>query len=701
MSARNFLILWVLCGFLLFALPASAVETSVWEVVTANDFGKGEPKNVSIRSDGRVTLSPLLQLLYDTEELYVWCLAQDSKGNLYAGTGNNGRVFKVTEEGEGFLFFDSPELEILSLATDRGGNLYAGTGPDGIIYKISPQGETSTFFETKERYVWALVFDAQDNLYAGTGDGGKIFKIGPHGEGGLLYGSNETHIMALAVDSQNNLYAGSEGNGIVYRISPAKDVFLLYDAPQKEIHSLALAQEGTIYAGATEAVISVKKPLAQKERPPQGGRKNQGEAVIKPQEVTKVAKEKSVVYQINPDGVVTKLWTSSALLLSLAVRDDGSLIIGTGDDGKLYSLLTDRTSLSLAKSSESQILSLLRGSRGQTLLGTGSMGKIYRVTSDYAEEGSLVSEVYDTETVSKWGKIPWRADVPSGTEISFATRSGNSLNPDDTWSDWSSHAEGGPIASPPARFIQWRAKLRTSDPSATPTLKHVSVAYLQRNLRPEITSVTVYPPGQRPGKLAKQTPSKPDEMSTGPMSKRGVRSADWKANDPNNDRLVYTIFFRGTDERTWKVLKEEEKATSYTWDTESLPDGLYVIRVVVSDSPSNPPSTALSAEKVSEPFMVDNTPPRVFDVKATQRSGKGPLIGGRSEDATSIITKAEYSVDAGEWIPIFPVDEIFDSKEEAFSFNIEPLSPGEHTLVIRATDEAGNVGAGKVVFTLE
>jgi hypothetical protein len=681
-----------------------AVETSIWETETTTDFEKGNPADVSIRSDGHVVLSSTLELMYDTEELYVWSLAEDSQGNLYVGTGNDGKIFKVSGDGQGALFFDSSELEILSLVTDAQGNLYAGTAPRGIIYKINAKGEATTFVETGESYVWALAFDSQGDLYAGTGDQGKIFRVTPQGESTIVYDSNETHMMTLAFDRQNNLFAGSEGNGIVYRLSPDGDVFVLYDAPQKEIHSLHVSPNGTIYAGATEAVVYVTKAPAQRDRAPQENDSDESTSEAKPSESVHVGKEKSVVYEISPDGIVTKVWSSSFLLLSLIARDDQSLLIGTGDDGKLYSVLTDRTSLSLTKSSESQILSILRDHRGRALLGTGNMGKIFRLTSNFVEEGSLESNVYDTETISKWGKISWEASIPSGTSVSFATRSGNSEYPDDTWSDWSQEygdAGGAITSSPPARFLQWRAKLKTTDHSHTPVLKKVSVAFLQHNLSPEISEVAVLPPGKKAGRSLSRIPSKPNDGSSSSKSNTGLRTVEWKAIDPNNDQLSFALHFRGLDERTWKKMSEDETGTSYSWDTESIPDGPYVIKVVASDRPSNPPSSALTAEKESWPFIVDNTPPRVYDIKASQGSPAEHLITGQAEDVASIIASAEYSIDAGDWMLVFPKDEIFDSKREGFSFTVRSLPSGEHTLVIRAIDDAGNTGAGKVVFTVK
>jgi hypothetical protein len=680
-----------------------SVETSLWEVNTFDSFQAGTPIDVSIRSDDQVILSSSLQFVYDTGELYVWCLVQDAKGHLYVGTGNDGKIFAVTKDGQGALLFDSPELEILCLAVDRKGNLYAGTAPGGLIYRIAPDGAASTFVETGEKYVWSLAFDAADNLLAATGDGGKILKISPKGQIEMLYDSNETHIMALVFDSQGNLYAGSEGNGIVYRISPRNDVFVLYDPPQKEIHALALSPNNNLFVGATETVIHPQKAPIRKEEPSTEGGEGEVEVTVKPVEPVRVAKENSAVYQVSPDGVATKRWTSSALLLAQIARDDGSLLVGTDDEGKLFMVTEEKISFPAAQCEETQILAMLEGNDDRVLVGTGNMGKIYRFASEYVKEGSLESDPYDAGTISRWGKISWDAELPSGTSVTLSTRSGNSENPDDTWSDWSdAYAEPGgrSITSPAARFIQWRAKLATGKTSSTPILKGVRVAYLPRNLQPEIDDLAVVPAGQRPAAGAKK-PGKPGDSAINSFSSKGARSVEWASSDPNADDVIATIYFRGSEEKTWKMLKDDVVENTFTLDTESMPDGIYQIKVVVSDNPDNPAVTALSAEKVSEPFLVDNTPPRVFDIQASQGSGKGRLITGRAEDVAGIITDAEYSIDAGEWQKIIPKDEIFDSKQEIFAFTVEEVSSGEHTLVIRTTDEAGNIGAGKVVFEVK
>lgn len=683
----------------------SAVTTSTWEVQTRGGFEAGRSENVAITSEGKVTLSPAPNLVSKTDQLYIWSLVKDSRGNIYAGSGNEGKIFKVAKGEETSLFFDSPELEILSLAIDDEGNIYAGTAPDGIVYKIKPDGTPATFFNSEEKYVWSLAFDREGNLYAGTGDKGKIYKISRNGQGTLLFGSNETHIMSLVSDGEGNLYAGSEGNGIIYKLTTTGKVMVLYDTPQQEVHCLALDADHNLYAGAT-------------------GGAGEGKAGVSPVETittltqgAKPEREESIIYKLTPEGVVSNLWVSpQPLTFSMLVGEDGNLTVGTGNEGMVYVLTPEGEATTLLKADGSQVLALCEGDGGDIFLGTGNMGNIYRLTSDYAKAGTLLSPVHDATIASKWGKICWEGETPRGTATVFTTRTGNTERPDETWSDWSgeySHPSGEYITSPPARFIQWRARLSTSKGSITPVLRKVSVAYLQMNLRPEITSVTVYPPGKGITKARAKGRSEarlqgPEEKKEGlqvrprklvPL-KRGMRTVKWEAEDPNGDSLLYSLYFRGTDEKSWKLLKEDLQVNYHTWDTEAFPDGTYLIKVVAIDSPGNPAGEALSDEKPSQPFGVDNTPPRVEGLKAELSSHGKLAITGKAMDGMSPIKKAEYSIDAGRWTVIFPVDGIFDSKEEGFSFTTEPLSPGEHTVVVKLIDAAGNVGAGKTVVNV-
>src|SRR6266478_3710120 len=236
-------ILALLCG------SAIAVGPVFWEISKQDDVIKGDARGVSIAENGTITLAPALTLVYDTKEAYIWSSATDTAGNIYLGTGHEGRIFKVTPTGEGRLLYDAAELDVTALATDPQGNLYAGTSPEGKVYKITPDGKESIFYDPSDKYIWSLAYDAATStLYAGTGDKGVIYKIDATGKAAVLVDTNETNIVSLALDKSGNLLAGTDPSGLVLRVSPAGKLFALFDSPTQEIHRLSVTADGSVYA---------------------------------------------------------------------------------------------------------------------------------------------------------------------------------------------------------------------------------------------------------------------------------------------------------------------------------------------------------------------------------------------------------------------------------------------------------------------
>jgi hypothetical protein len=686
-------VICILTVLLTFAVSSAfSVTTSVWEQNTYMDFSSGKPKNISLTSLDQVTLSKALEPIEgNVSEVRIWCIARDSKGNMYAGTGDKGKIFKITADGKASMIFDSPETDIISIIIDNKDTIYAGSSPDGIIYKIEQDQVPSTFFKSEEKYIWSMAFDATGNLYAGTGINGKLYKISPDGKGEVVFDSTETHIKCL-LKSGDNIYAGSEGSGIIYRISAEGKAFVLYDTSGNEISSLVMGTDGNLYA----SVVSGKsKPPreSQEQGPPAPPGKDE---------------QASSVYQITPDGVAIELWECPDPLIFSMIADNENLIVGTGDDGNIYSVKTNGDWATIADCEESQVLSLYKANgNGEIWLATGNPSKIYKISANYVKEGTLEAKQWDTSVISKWGKISWDADSAVNTKVILSTRSGNTEKPDDTWSAWSEDyidQYGTPITSPSARFVQWRAKLTSTDGTATPVLKGISVAYLQKNLKPMIDSVAVSseqdkpegPPSKRPPMPVSEEQSKSEKV---PLN--GKQIIKWQAKDPNDDSLEYSVYFRGVGEQNWKLLKKELKVTSYPIDTESFPDGEYFVKVVATDSPSNPMNLALSEEKISERFTIDNTPPAILELQALPVADGKYLINGRAEDNVSYIKTLIYSIDGADWKPLFSSDQILDSKKELFSFPTESLVSGEHTVVVKATDSAGNVGSAKTVIPMK
>ncbi|HMF02328.1 MAG TPA: hypothetical protein VKK06_20720 [Terriglobia bacterium] len=729
-------IIWVLP--LVAAIPLLAVTPQFWEVRTYDEFRKGKLTNLSLTSDDELILAPRFDMVFNTEQTLVWSAVADSKGNVYLGTGHDGKVFKVDAGGKGALVVDLAELDVLALAVDRNDVLYAATSPDGKVYKIE-NGAAKEFFDPKAKYIWSLVFDKQGRLLVGTGDKGIIYRVTPDGKGNPFYDTDETHIISMAVDKDGNLIAGGDPKGYIYRISPEGKAFVLYDSGMREIHAIAVAPNGTIYASAMAGepnVPSASSPVSatnsgtsqptitvtvNEAEPPQDIQ------VIEPLEPVSSdtprsqtrkggsdANSQSTVLEILPDGVVNTIWRSRDEMVFSVLPRDGKLLFSTGTKGRIYSLEGPKSTTLLLESTEEQTTRLL--DVGNRIYATSSnVGKLFRIGDALATSGTYESTVKDTDSVSSWGKVSWKSGT--GDSIEVSTRTGNTGAPDKTWSDWQLADASGAVSSPKARFIQWKAVLN-SNGTRSPRLSSVKIPYLQQNFRPEITNIDVLPSGVLLQKTPINTgnnfnPNDPATIRANARAgqpkvqplpprrvpQRGSQSFQWNATDKNQDTLVYDIYYRADNERTWKVLKRDLDDNFYTISSDTLPDGTYVVRIVASDQPSNPPDLTLRGEMESRPFIIDNTPP-VVTMTLDRLENKRARVAIEAADQTSTLTQAEVAIDTGDWRPVFPKDGIIDSKSESFSYLSGELTSGEHVIAFRVYDQNDNAGMGKLVVRI-
>jgi hypothetical protein len=428
------------------------------------------------------------------------------------------------------------------------------------------------------------------------------------------------------------------------------------------------------------------------------------------------------LYRISPDGVSELLWQSrNDSPLSLALATDDRLLLGSASDGRVFLVSQDKTTALLLSAEADQVTAVGAGGSGETYFVTSNPAKLYRLNRGRRTEGIYRSPAVDTKTVSSWGKIRWQAAIPSGTTVKLQTRSGNSAEPDNTWSDWSqsyTSSLGEQITSPRARFLQWRAVLNSTG-ELSPELNDVTVIYLQQNLAPEVSEIVILPPGQtyqKPivamGQLeilgmeevlsesspkngsasgsAGQNPSAmPLTAIARPFYRKGIQTVTWKAADPNDDELTFDVHYRAEGENLWKLLRSGLANPVIAWDTVAMPDGRYTLKVVASDAASNPAESAQTGERTSMSFEVDNTPPRVTNLTAAAAQN-GHRIVFDAEDDISAIQSVEYAVNSGKWTLVFPTDGIADSRQESFEFLLPGYRDGIYTLVIKVTDVLGN-----------
>jgi len=677
----------------------------------------------------RVDAAAKMTTVFDSSELTAQALAIDRKDNVYVGTSPDGKVYKITPEGQRSVFFDPQAKYIWALALGADGTLYVATGDNGKIFSVAPDGKGDVFYASSETHIRALALDGKGNLLAGTEPGGLVLRI-------------PLNAPAAATTAAR----GTAGQNAGATPAAGRQAYVLYETNRREITALVMDASGNIYVGAIGDKArapqggGVQAPTGQ--QPPAGGGGGQGGGApgqpgAPPAGLPAFpAVNASAVYRIAPDGSPDELWTSREdILYSLGAAQDGKLLLGTGNQGAIIQLDDNRLFSRLTKSNTGQITGLARAANRKIFVATANPGKIFTLGPELEAEGTFESEPFDARLFSRWGRLTWWGEN-SAPGADMYVRAGNTSDPENNWSPWAGPyrdgSKGEEVQAPAARFVQWKAVLRNGKGPA-PEISWVDLAYLPKNEPPRIDAIAVQNPGVRaaaaggggqgpgggvqlrlpvatPGNAAQgrqqptETPAVNPRFEVPPQAfaQKGQQAVLWAADDPNDDDLTFSVYYRGENEKDWKLLRDKITQRFYSWDTTSMPDGAYYLKIVASDERSNPAGDALSSERESDRFVVDNTPPDILGIAAEPLNPptSGVTVRFRASDATSAIVSAQYSVDAGDWTLVLPTGGVSDSLDEPYAIALRDLKPGEHTVTVRAYDEYDNLGAGKVTFTV-
>jgi sugar lactone lactonase YvrE len=704
-----------------------ARQATVWTQTSQADFERGTALNTAVSTNGEVRLVPGLKLMHEDSEQFVWSVT-GTGGAVYAGTGNGGQVLKVDAEGKPSVFFRTSELEVHAVARDKAGNVYAGTSPNGKVFRIAPDGNGTEILaingkagESEEagKFVLSLAVADDGTVYAGTGPEGKIYRIKPGAPAEDLCTLPTKHVTSLLLTA-DALYAGTAEEGSIFRVSTTGPGVpkMVYDTPQAVITGLARDRQGNLYAACAPS----------------------GE-----------------IYKIEPDGTPTVHFNKSkGALYGLIIDQGGNLM--TCSANSIMRVEQDGTATILSDKRNGQFTCIAWDETGRIVAGSANIGSVYRLTPTVS--GAFESTVHDAKLPARWGRIRFTAMVPDSATLGLETRSGNTPDPDVTWSAWEKPTarEGSMfVSSPEARFLQYRVLFQAEQGS--PALRDISIYYMSRNQAPKLTLAT--PVG---GEVLK-----------------GSYTVKWSAADPDSDTLTYEVEYSSDGGRTWKSAGEKPTSSAapakpeastrptrasaaealkryreqldadksmtpaqrdenynkakalvekyldedppaaagprapaaptvsvktgstrvaqITWDTTDLPDGIYQLRVTATDKASNP-GEPLSDSKVTEPFIVSNTPPQLFvfsrgiEVDAAKKSA---VVTGFGSGRVAL-KGAEFRLGTGEWTAIEAEDGIWDSANEHFRFPLADLSSGEQSLEVKLVDTAGNASITRVKF---
>jgi len=736
-----------------------AEHTRLWRQTEFSEFEKGSAKGVAIRSDGKLIPAPRFDSFSDPNLAYLWALRLDSHGRLFAAGGSDAKVVRLDGSGKPTAVFESAELTAQTIAFDGKDNLYVGTSPDGKVYKVTPDGQKSVFFDPKTKYIWALALDSQGALFVATGDKGQVFAVTPEGNGQLFYQSEERHARSLALDPKGNLLIGTEPDGLILRVEirrkkseaipEAGTSFVIYETDKAEVTSLLEDASGNLYASSVgdRARIPTVPRMIQSPTPQtsQPAIASQGAITVVqgqtgtplqvgPYPFPSTPTGGAEVVKISPDGSPKTLWTSrDELVFAMGLSSAGKLLLGTGDKGSIIELEGNEVYSNVAKTTAAQVTSLVAGSRGEIFVATANPGKIFTLGPGSETNGTFESDTFDAKIFSRWGRLSWWGEngVEQG-KVALYVRSGNTSNPANNWSPWAGpykNAAGESVNCPFARFVQWKAVFLDADSGGTPSISWVSLAYLPKNVAPVIDGIAVQESGIRvmgfsgqssgpgnappvqlrtPQAAGANPPSPPVNPDSSSRSKievppqgfeeKGQQSVLWSAHDDNDDDLVYTIYYRGEGEKNWRLLKDKLTQRYYSWDTSTMPDGAYYLKVVTSDAPSNPPDQALTAERESDRFEIANTPPKIENLRA-EAGSRSVKVSFDGLSSTGSIARAQYALDAADWQVVFPTGLLSDAPKQSYQIQLPDLSAGEHTLAVKVSDRFDNTTSAKVTFT--
>jgi len=702
-----------------------------------DDFAKGSLHGLSLHSQGILAPSYHLENLADIDAPILWDAALGKHGELYIGSGNEGVVYKLGEDGTLSEVLNPGMVMTRALVADKKGRIYAATSPNGVIYRIGRNDEVEEFMPAPGEYIWDMLLGPDGDLYLATGNEGSIFRVDPNAkdpEAVLVYDSEETHITALAFDREGRLWAGTATHGLLICIEQdGGSSRVVYASGEREIRMLLPQEDGSLYfstfnnpgrqQGAQQAQAQngasggngqqEGNAFFDEDNAPQDNQQKGSMESFFSMTVYADAEDGSTLYRLDPNGFAHRVfYNEGASIYSGVSLDNGSLLLGTGSNGLLFEVASiEDWKRVLEFEAGGEVTAIVpQQEAGKYFLLCSNPGRVYELDTHRRSAGYFDSDVLDLSKASQWGTVQvWTAGLEQ-RDIGCAVRVGNTESPDRSWTSWIMLEKAGRLfenTAPPARYLQYRIDMTSGDASPVHQVRLFSKI---PNIAPTVHSLQVLDSGFEARSFFSSVPNQGIDLSR--AMNDSVRSVQakmqsfpqqvklferpgsitivWRAYDSNEDSLEHSLYLQALNSDQWILLVEDLEQGLFSFNTQGWADGYYRLKAVVSDLPSNPPSEALSGDETSQVFLIDNTPPVVVEEDVRQKNDLLTLTL-RAEDSTSLLRNARVRWNGHEFQAVNPVDGMLDGSEEVFKLEIPLEGAGERTVVFEVSDENGNL----------
>ena len=753
----------ILLGVLSFgALAAQAVEVEAVRDDTYAQLIQGELKSMALTSDGFLMPSYGRHSLGDTRNEIVWDALREKNGSVLCATGHHGKLVRLSNEKTTKTLGTMREPELTALVRLKDGSVLIAAAPTGRIYRLDTKDKLTTYTQLNAKFVWRMVPDEDGSIWAVTGTDGRLFRLRDvNGKASVeeVCKFKSANLLDLWVDREGllgvpgDVYVAGQNPGWLYRWRPAtKKIEVVYNAQAEEIRRLLPTSDGLALALNTERSpsssalsMTLRMGGAGGSLPPLGSSPMGGgpgapppmdsslSQAFSPAQQPNYGMPRSEVVLLDESGYVRSLWSAPERPIhDLALSPDKKILAAVGSSGRLFEVTMTGEYAVVVDIREDYLMRVIEDDKGY-LLAAARNGVVLDMSHDRTAEAVYLSRAIDAGKLVKWGHVYWRGDLADPQQAQLSFRTGNDGDTDsDFWTPWTAPLAikpGQAVALPagPSRFVQYKLTLKQGDPHSKPVrMEAVDLFFMSRNGAPKVMQVTASeapPSGGRPSfSPPPSSSSSSGDKSSGssslggppPSGPAGVQNPGggrvarsnpmslnitWRAVDPNDDALRYTLTFKADDETAWKLVDKNLTVTQMSLGSGGMADGRYRFRIVASDELANMPGEGLKDEDVSNEVVVDNTPP-VIDNKAVAVEGNQAVITLEASDKLSLLASVKVDLDNRDEYPLLPVDGVMDQQSERFRWQTKPLRPGEHVATISITDARGNTVVDKLVFAI-